>query len=321
MSKIKIHLDAGHYGSRYNQGINKKYYESNFTWRLQELLKAELEKRGIEVTVSRNKKDDDPSLYNRGYGSKGCNLFLSLHSNACGTESVDRVAIYHLINDKKISIDEESKKVGDVLGKVIRDTMGVSKYTLNTKKSDNDRNKNGEMDDEYYGVLNGGKAAGTPSLILEHSFHTNRKACEWLMVDDNIKKLAVAEADALAKYYNVKAEDKKEEIKVNQWYRVRKSWADKKSQLGAYKVYNNAVKACKEGYSVFDDNGNILYTAGGKTAENDAEYIIYTVKKGDSLWKIAAKYLGNGAKYPEIKTLNNLKGNTVYVGQKLKIKK
>ena len=64
-------------------------------------------------------------------------------------------------------------------------------------------------------------------------------------------------------------EDKKEPKIL---YRVRKTWTDKKSQIGAYKVYNNAVKACKEGYSVFDDNGNILYTAGGKTVENDAEY-------------------------------------------------
>ena len=47
----------------------------------------------------------------------------------------------------------------------------------------------------------------------------------------------------------------------------------------------------------------------------------YTVKKGDSLWAIAAKYLGNGSKYKEIKTLNNLKSDIIHTGQVLKLPK
>jgi LysM repeat protein len=45
------------------------------------------------------------------------------------------------------------------------------------------------------------------------------------------------------------------------------------------------------------------------------------VVKGDSLWKIAAAKLGNGARYPEIKSLNGLSGDTIFAGQKLKIPK
>lgn len=47
---------------------------------------------------------------------------------------------------------------------------------------------------------------------------------------------------------------------TNTIYRVRKSWADSKSQIGAYKSLENAKKNCKEGYSVFDNNGNVVYT-------------------------------------------------------------
>ena len=43
-------------------------------------------------------------------------------------------------------------------------------------------------------------------------------------------------------------------------YRVRKNWNDSKSQIGAYKVLDNAKKACKDGYSVFDSNGTLVYT-------------------------------------------------------------
>lgn len=45
----------------------------------------------------------------------------------------------------------------------------------------------------------------------------------------------------------------------------------------------------------------------------------YTVKAGDSLWRIAAQQLGNGARYKEIKTMNGLKNNTIHAGQVLKL--
>lgn len=43
----------------------------------------------------------------------------------------------------------------------------------------------------------------------------------------------------------------------------------------------------------------------------------YTVKRGDSLWSIAAKQLGNGSSYREIMKVNGLKKQIIYAGQKL----
>lgn len=54
----------------------------------------------------------------------------------------------------------------------------------------------------------------------------------------------------------------------------------------------------------------------GGTAES---YRIHTVVHGDTLWDIAVQYLGNGSRYPEIKSLNGLKSNILYSGMKLKI--
>lgn len=45
----------------------------------------------------------------------------------------------------------------------------------------------------------------------------------------------------------------------------------------------------------------------------------YTVKIGDSLWAIAAKQLGDGSRYKEIKSLNNLTSDTIHPGQVLKL--
>lgn len=50
------------------------------------------------------------------------------------------------------------------------------------------------------------------------------------------------------------------------------------------------------------------------------KYTLYTVKSGDSLWGIAEKCLGNGARYEEIKAFNGLTSDTIYPGQTLKIK-
>lgn len=44
------------------------------------------------------------------------------------------------------------------------------------------------------------------------------------------------------------------------YYRVRKTWEDEKSQLGAYSLLSNAKKNCPVGYSVFDSTGKAVYT-------------------------------------------------------------
>lgn len=44
-------------------------------------------------------------------------------------------------------------------------------------------------------------------------------------------------------------------------YRVRKSWDDAKSQIGAYKVLANAIRKCDqyENFCVFDESGTVVY--------------------------------------------------------------
>lgn len=52
----------------------------------------------------------------------------------------------------------------------------------------------------------------------------------------------------------------------------------------------------------------------------DEKTINYVVKRGDTLWAIASKYLGSGTKYPQIAQENNIKNpNLIYPGQVFKI--
>ena len=54
---------------------------------------------------------------------------------------------------------------------------------------------------------------------------------------------------------------------IESWYRVRKIWADAKTQKGAYKVLKNAKKCADEnpGYSVYDSDGRVVYAPMAKT--------------------------------------------------------
>ncbi len=61
-------------------------------------------------------------------------------------------------------------------------------------------------------------------------------------------------------------------------YRVRRTWEDAKTQKGAFSVFANAKKRADEnaGYSVFDKNGNNVYT--GKQTSSGSGFNPYTVR-------------------------------------------
>lgn len=66
------------------------------------------------------------------------------------------------------------------------------------------------------------------------------------------------------------------------------------------------------------NNGLGWVRAEDLTPINSGRY--HTVVKGDTLWKIAQRYYGNGSRYPEIAKANNISNpNIINVGQKLLI--
>lgn len=59
---------------------------------------------------------------------------------------------------------------------------------------------------------------------------------------------------------------------------------------------------------------------GGTKKSTPVKPKSYKVKKGDTLWGICKKYLGDGSKYPQIAKLNGIKNpNLIRVGQVIKL--
>ena len=54
-------------------------------------------------------------------------------------------------------------------------------------------------------------------------------------------------------------------LEDDELYRVRKTWDDAKSQTGAFKSLDNAKKSCATGYSVFDEDGDVVHSNAEKS--------------------------------------------------------
>ena len=71
-------------------------------------------------------------------------------------------------------------------------------------------------------------------------------------------------------------------------------------------------------------NGDGLSAPAPSATEKAVETEYYVIESGDTLWGIAAKFLGNGSKYPEIFEANREvieDPDKIFVGQKIRIPK
>lgn len=200
----RVILDAGHY-KKYNRSpVVPEYYESDFTWKFHLLLKAELEKFGIEVGTTREDKDTDKGLTARGKMGKGYDLLISIHSDAVSDETIDRVTVIHM-TPTGWEHEEASAEFAKMIAPVVSKVMECPQNHKIKTKLGSDTNGDGEKD-EYYGILRGADSVKCPAVIIEHSFHTNKRATLWRMDEKNLQALALIEAETIAEFLGVDAE-------------------------------------------------------------------------------------------------------------------
>ena len=97
--------------------------------------------------------------------------------------------------------------------------------------------------------------------------------------------------------WNLTQYDVKKEAVV--WYRVRKTWEDSKSQIGAFKILENAKKCADQnsGYKVFDASGKVVYAP----AASDVPFLVkvsisdLNIRKGPGTdYAKTGKFTGKG---------------------------
>lgn len=119
------------------------------------------------------------------------------------------------------------------------------------------------------------------------------------------------------------ADNVKADIKDNdtgyQTIEVKKGdtlWGIAEKYLGSGSRYRE-IMSLNSLTSVTIHPGLVLNIPGTNTKANEAakKTKTYTVKKGDTLWNIAAKYLKNGSRYVEIMSLSKITSTTIHVGQ------
>lgn len=203
---IKIMIDPGHYQGYNKSNVYPAYCEGDKMWVLSQLLIGELKTYGFIAECTKPSINDYPKnngsdyAYGRGAKAQGYDLFISLHSNACGTESVDRVVVI-------IPMCAAGRELANKLGQTVKETMSVSSYQMMQRDYDTGAyyyDQKARSGKDYYGVIRGARAVGAKAeMIIEHGFHTNKKCAIWLNNEANLKALAAAEAKTIADHYGL----------------------------------------------------------------------------------------------------------------------
>ena len=207
--KLLVVIDPGHTGNTYNAGAVKGYYESKAVYDLSLYEKAALEKRGIDVILTRE-RNQDPGLYERGQmavkkGHGYANVvFESNHSHAFNGKAygVTIIRSAHLPSSEKLA-----NRMIDAIVKVMKPSTGITYNRGVTTKTQS----NGA---DWYGVIRGAvsgevsqkQAQNGPvhyDYIVEHGFHDNQKECQFLSKQENLKAIAEAKAAVIADYFGI----------------------------------------------------------------------------------------------------------------------
>lgn len=187
----KVLIDPGHAFGNTNKGPTG-YYEYEGVWKISTYLKEILQANDVEVDFTRT-WEEDPGLYARGQKAKGYDLFISEHTNA-SNGTARGVEIYYDYSkpDDKILAEKLSGNVANVMGNTNRGAR-TRVYTL----SNNIYN--------YYGVIRGAAATDCKHIFLiESGFHDNEQDEAFLKVDENLQKIAQAQAEVILEMLNVR---------------------------------------------------------------------------------------------------------------------
>lgn len=194
----KVMIDSGHYPNHPNKG-QTGYWEYQGVWKISNYLKEILEKQGIQADLTKTYNETfnkDLDLTIRGKKAQGYDLFISEHSNAYNQKTRGVEVFYDFSKPQdKAYAEELALAVSKVMGNSSRGAK-IRTYEANSKTYN------------YYGVIRGASATNCPHIFLiESGYHDNLEDEAFLKVDDNLQKIAEAQAKIICKILGIEVKE------------------------------------------------------------------------------------------------------------------
>lgn len=292
----KIIIDAGH-GGIDGGAIGNGLIEKELNLQASNYMYNRFKELGIPVKMTR--KDDEylpkTERVNRVkelYNNDANVILISNHINAGGGEGAE--VVYSLKNEPTLA-----QRVLDNIG-----AAGQIKRKIYQRRLPENPNK------DYYYILR--ETGNLEPILIEYGFIDNERDSEKLK--NNLNDYAEAVVKAVAEYagyrYKTPEENKESEIyivkKGDTLYSIANNYNITVAELKKINnLANNTISIGQKLYIKNDTNENITDTED-----------FYTVQKGDTLYSISKKF---NISVEEIKKINNLKSNTLSIGQKLNL--
>lgn len=274
---VVVVLDPGHGGSDPGAISVISTYERDYNLKIAKYCKEELDKyKGISTYLTRTSNSTALTLSQRAdiAKNKNADILISMHNNS-GSASAKGCQVYVTQNTTQEKFYSGSKKLGNyicsnlnALGLVNR---GVS--TRNYGSGGGTYPFGGAWD--YYGVIRNSMYNKIPGMIIEHAFVSNSSdVANFLSSDVKLKRLGVADAQAILKYYGI-TETKTETAKI--------SIRTKKTTL-----YKGEIESLNATYTNTPEDASITYTSSNEqVATVDTEGNITAIGTGEAVITVA----------------------------------
>lgn len=194
VSQIIIVIDPGHGGSDPGTTFNG-VLEKNVNLKIALYAKAELETyKNVKVVMTRT-GDTFPSLLERSQiaADNKADFFISMHCNmlASKTTTVNGSEVYASLNPYYSA--STTRMANLVIGELSK--VGMRNRGVKTVR--------GETGADYYAVIRNTVARGVPAILIEEGYLSGSSDYGVLTSDAGQKKLGVANATAIASYFQL----------------------------------------------------------------------------------------------------------------------
>ena len=283
----KVAIDSSN-SSENKNGI----VEKDFTFTIAKYINERLNNIGIEnFLVDENNTgltdEEKVNIIKDKYGNGNNIIVISNRLNKGGKNGAE--IMYPLRNNSKLA---------SLIASNLEDAgQTVLKYYQLRNNSDTSK------DDDYL-IRN---TANNLTIVIDYGYIDNTSDANFLK--NNYEKLAEAVVKSIANYAGVSYSP----ANMEGYYIVKKG----DSLWSIASKNNTTVDNIKKLNNLSSNNlsvGQVLKLSYDTENEDIKESNIYTVKKGDSLWLIANKY---GTTVDKLKNANDLKSNTLSIGQPL----